>query len=287
MAAHKARLHLKTERIDHWASKQGAAQSGATHAHTGPAAPSRLSAGIARASPDQEDTAFSPERSSISASWARVKRLSPLTTHPDLALGMPESPMGSPRRPPIRRFGSAVTGDSQASSPMSRPHPPAVTIAEIMRQGSVATPTGVGRSQPPSPRRLPHAVTVAQIMRQNTHLTPLDFVPPSPSGWAQAPSSPVTRGFSLAASPSSFSSPRSRHGPGFAPPVTTHASVAAGYVSGGLTTQSGSPDYLSHPGAGSVPVTPRRRLMLPPLSPTRSGWLSPGADSHSQRSPNK
>lgn len=262
MAAHRARLHPGKERKDQWAhaSRRSVARTGVSQARHGldvQVEPSRLTWEAAAAqishtaplSPDEADASLAPERSSISAAWARINPVS--------------------GRPPIRRFGSVGIPGSQPLSPALRPA--AVTIAEIMRQASVATPNGVDPSWPSSPRRQPSAVTVAQIMRQNTHLKPLDFVPPSPSIRADAPRTPGRDRVSFAVSPDSLNTSGSQSSANFwAHALDRGRSLA---TSGPARSRSGSPDYWSDPGAGSPGVTPKGRVRLPPLSTAPSGML--------------
>lgn len=226
MAAHRARLHQRGHQKDQWAiaSKQ-TASSRLRQVSTQPrqtlnvsvaVPPSQLS--LDAATDKEVDVAV--ERSSISAAWAQIRGNSPSSDLSSPASGTSSS-LGSPR------FGSVSTADSPTSSPMSRP---AVTIADIMRQASGATPTEAGDAPfwDSTPRRPPPALTVAQIMRQNTRLPSLEIAPPSPSGWAQASLTP------------------------------------------------------------SSPSTPRHKVQLPPLSPTRSGMLlSPGSASQTPRAANK
>ena len=216
------------------------------------------------------------ERSSISAAWAQIRGDNPSSDLSSLASGS----LVSPRRPLAGRFGS-VTADSQ-TSPMSRPRPAAVSIADIMRQASGATPTEVGAAPlwAPTPRRLPPALTVAQIMRQNTRLPPLGIAPPSPSGWVQASLTPSSRRFAVASAHSLINS-------GAHSNAESSGLLARGKSGAAPILQSGSPEYWSDPGASS-PSTPKHQVRLPPLSPTRSGMLlSPGAASQTPRAANK
>ncbi len=276
MAAHRARLHQKGHQKDQWAiaSKQTAARQVSTQPRQTlnvSVAPSRLSLDAAT----DEEVDLAVERSSISAAWAQIRGGKPLYDPSSLASGTSSSPV-SPRRPLVGRFGSVSLADNQPFSPGSRPRPAAVTIADIMRQASGATPTEVGDAPlgASTPRRPPPALTVAQIMRQNTRLPPLEIALSSPSGWAQAsltPSSgrfPVASAHSLSNAESSGLFARGR-------------SIAA------PSLQSGSPGYWSDPGA-SNPSTPRQKVRLPPLSPTRSGMLlSPVSASQTPRAANK
>ena len=260
MAAHRARLHHRRQLKDQWAvaSRQTKTHPVGTRARqVSPVPPSRLNLDVP-VSFSEEDT---PERSSISAAWARIRSLSPLSGRSGMEASSPRSSW-----PPLRRFGSVVapTG-SQPSSLRSRP--PALTIAEIMRQASVALPSDLGDSPPWSPMSTsqPPAVTVAQIMRQNTRLSPLDFVPPSPSAGAPAP----PRAFPVAACTHSLSSGGQSDADLSSPLLRGISGVDAGPERSG----NGRPEYWSHPGAGSPPATPRRRVRLPPISPTHSGIL--------------
>lgn len=264
MAAHRARLHPGKERKDPWAhaSRRSVARTGGSQARHGldvQVEPSRLTREAAAMqiphtaplSPDETDASLTPERSSISAAWARINPVS--------------------GRPPIRRFGSVgiPSVGSQPLSPALRPA--AVTIAEIMRQASVATPNGVDPPWPSSPRRQPSAVTVAQIMRQNTHLKPLDFVPPSPSIRTDAPRTPGRERVSFAVSPDSLNTSGSQSSADcWAHALDRGRSLA---TSGPHRSRSGSPDIWSDPGAGGPCVTPKGRVRLPPLSTTPSGML--------------
>ncbi|KAL0033997.1 hypothetical protein WJX79_001974 [Trebouxia sp. C0005] len=188
MAAHRARLHQKGHQKDQWAI--ASKQTTARRVSTQPLRPVNVSVAASRLSPDaatDEEVDMDVERSSISAAWAQIRGNNPSADLSSRPSGM-SSTVVSPRRPLLGRFGSASNADGQTSSPMSRPTPAAITIADIMRQASGATPIGVGDAPlwASSPRRPPPALTIAQIMRQNTRLPPLDIAPP-PGSALQTP----------------------------------------------------------------------------------------------------
>ncbi|DBA75406.1 TPA: hypothetical protein ACH3X1_010669 [Trebouxia sp. C0004] len=282
MAAHRARLHQKGHQQDQWAiaSKQTAARRLSTQPRQTlnvSVAPSQLSLDDAT---DKELT-LAVERSSISAAWAQIRGNNPPSDLASLASGKSSS-LVSPRRPLVGRFGSLSTADSQTLSPMSRHRPAALTIADIMQQASVATPSEVGDAPlwASTDRRPPPALTVAQIMRQNTRLPPLEIAPPLPSGWAQASLTPTSARFLVASAHSLISS-------GGHSNAESSGLLKRGKSNAAPILQSGGPEYWSDPGASS-PSTPRHRVRLPPLSPTRSGMLlSPGSASQTPRAANK
>ena len=277
MAAHRARLHQKGHQKDQWAiaSKQTAARQVSTQSRQ----TVNVSVAFSHLSLDaatDEEVDVAVERSSISAAWAQIRGSSPLTDLSSLASGS----LVSPRRPSAGKFGY-VTADSQ-TSPVFRPRPAAVTIADIMRQASGATPSEVDDAPlwASTTRRPPPALTVAQIMRQNTRLPPLQIAPPSPSGWAQASLTPGSGRFPVASARSLINS-------GSHSNAESSSLLARGKSNAAPSLQSGSPEYWSDPGASS-PSTPRQKVRLPPLSPTRSGMLlSPGSASQTPRAANK
>ena len=249
MAAHRARLHHRGQHQDQWAvaSRQTKTRLVGTPAlQDSLVPPSKLNLD-APGYFSEEDMDPIPERSSISAAWAQIRSLSPMSGRFSMEASSPRSP-----RPPLRRFGSVVA--PTCSSPRSRP--PALTIAEIMRQASVAVPSNLDDSPPWSPTtRQPPAVTVAQIMRQNTRLSPLDFVPPPPSARALAALS--CRALPVASCTHSFSS----GGQSDADPSSQLLTGMPGIDAGPERSGNGKPELWSHPGAGR-----HADIMLSPVS---------------------
>ena len=273
MAAHKARLHMKTHRKDQWGSRQSTAQPGS--AHTQPQQQQQLGSGpkvsfeVPDISSSQADD-LCPERSSISLAWAHI-RSHGSSSSSSVALAIPGSPM-SPSQPPLEKLGRVALPtsltQSQPSSPTTRPSA-LVTIADIMRQGSAAAGVHPWDAPPASPvfRQYTPAVTDAQIMRQNTLLSPLDFTPHSPA-WPQHPLSSLKSGFPVA-------------------PLSSRSSNDGGWhADGSHDSRRDSPDYWSDSGASSLALTARGRVMLPPITPTHSGLL-PSAGAQAQGASNR
>ena len=253
MAAHRARLHHRGQQQDQWAvaSRQTKTRLISTPARQDSLVPPSKLNLDAPGYFSEEDTDLIPEKSSISAAWAQIRSLSPLSGRFSMEASSPRSP-----RPPLRRCGSVVA--PTCSSPRSRP--PALTIAEIMRQASVAVPSDLDDSPPWSPTtRQPPAVTVAQIMRQNTRLSPLDFVPPPPSARAPAPLN--CRALPVASCTHSFSS----GGQSDADPSSQLLTGMSGIDAGPERSGNGEPEHWSHPGAGR-----HADILLSPVSNGRA-----------------
>ncbi len=277
MAAHRARLHRKGHQKDQWAiaSKQTAARQVSSQ----PRQTLNVSVAHSQFTATDEEVDLAAERSSISTAWAQIRRNDPSSDLHSLALGRSRS-LASLRRPLVSWFGSVSIADSQTLSPKSRPRPAAVTIADIMRQASGPTEVSDSPHCTSTPRRPPPVLTVAEILRQNTRLPPLDIAPPSPSGWAQASLTPSSGRLPVASAHSLINS-------GGHSNAESSGLLIRGKPKAAPILQSGSPEYRSDPGASS-PSTPRCKVHLPPLSPTRSGMLlSPGSASQTPRAANK
>ena len=274
VAAHNARLHLGIGHPNQQGSRQAAAQPTSNGIHRRRSA---LNLTIDAPHPFSDQGGdLCPERSSISSTWANIRRNGPLDSQSSMTSGTLNSP-ASPRRPPLRRFGSvaptsSLGGTQSGAFASPRRHLSTVTVADIMRQSSAASKGGsmsVGRSLPARAmsRQNAPAATVADIMRHNTLLSPLDFIPQSPA-WPQHPLSSVRSGFPVA------------------PLSTTSSNDGGWHADGSHDTRRESPDCWSDPGDSSLALTARGRVMLPPITPTHSGLLpSPGAQA--QRPTNK
>ena len=261
MAAHKARLHMKTHRKDQWGSRQSTAQPASAHTQPQQQLGPKVSFEVPDICSSQADD-LCPERSSISLAWAHIRSHSSSSSS-SVALAIPGSPM-SPSQPPLEKLGRVALPtsltQSQPSSPTTRPSA-LVTITDIMRQGSAAAGVHPWNAPPASPvfTRYTPAVTDAQIMRQNTLLSPLDFTPLSPA-WPQQTLSSLRSGFRVA------------------PLSSTSSNDGGWHADGSHDSRRDSPDCWSDPGASSLALTARGRVMLPPITPTHSGLLlSPGA----------
>ena len=322
LAAHKARLHLKAQHKAQSGQRASASQQSAQHAmpqHSSlktAATPAVAKSDTSSSSHSVVDLA--PERSSLSSVWASLMRHGPqnrvadLSTASSAASKLEASRSTSVDQALIRQGTAAavsvnglVAASSRSQPALASPKsaPPPVTIADIMRQGSVTAETvhsGVSPSSAsPRPRRQAAAMTVADIMRQNSKLPPLEPAPVSPSRRSSLAASPMKRALALAAG--NLAGTRRQPSRGLA--VAAAAAVSAAEIGQDAAAlsdsdmshwaglDSGSPGYGSDPSTGkpslNPPMTPRRVKIVLPLMSSRASGMSPDSVVATPRPSNK